>query len=66
MFDGHFFDLPIGCDQAQGQLSTKVSLNASMRETFIVDLDVLLFNLVKAFLEHWIRWISYKASVAFL
>ena len=37
-----------------------------MRVTFIVDLDVLLFDLVKAFLEHWIRWISYEAAIALL
>ena len=37
-----------------------------MQNTFVIDLDILLLDLVKAFLEHGMRWVSHETSVGLL
>ena len=66
VFDRHFFDLPVGCDQAEADFTAEACLNTAMQNTFVIDLDILLLDLVKAFLEHGMRWVSHETSVGLL
>lgn len=58
MLQCHLFDLPIGSDQAKSDLAAEVSLDATVKNTLIIDLNVLLFDLFKTFLQDCIRLLS--------
>ena len=62
----HFLQFPVSCDQTKSDLPAEAGLNSSVKDSLVIDLDVLLLDLVEAFLEERIRGVSDKAAVRHL
>lgn len=63
MLQRHLFNLPISGDQAETNFASKMSLNAPMKDTFVIDLDVLFLYLLETFLEEGMRRVSNQATI---